>query len=260
MASKAFDDALAVVSGASEAMCSRSFNDFWLLAALTERSFEEGDRNRVFRESVVSYENAGVTGPLISQLRGGINERLASAIQQTGLAADPVMRNPSKGSDLKFSTRNTGTPVEIEVKMIYDMTFKKYYTSIVDDIRKLEALRIAGFPGELFLIVFFIQLPGMDYPAGTWYQNKPCKSRSGFLVVSGIQDQYKCLREQMTKAPIWPNAEPLPAYRLVHPTAEVSEHLLMRWFESVFQPRGPWKFTAATHLRDAAVGVAIWNA
>jgi hypothetical protein len=49
------------------------------------------------------------------------------------------------------------------------------------------------------------------------------------------------------------------AYLALKPLSVGGAAAAERYFGHVFKPATPWRFTAAEHLRDAAVGAAIWS-
>lgn len=229
-------------------------NDFWLLAAITDRSYEEGTRNRGFRESVDSFQAVGVSAMLVQQLKKGINGCLADMIQFSPEILGQVTQNKSRVPDLMFRTKSA--EVYVEIKLVYDCTFLKYYPSVAEDALKLKMCAVPN--RELIQIVFFTELPNYYYPSGTWYGKKWAKDRRGWLVKRGIDDQFATLQRHLTSSPTWPAAAP---YRqeLQFPCEAIDEARLGRWFQSVFQPDNRWEFRAPEQLHGAAVGVAIWD-
>jgi hypothetical protein len=232
--------------------------DFSTLAALTERSFEEGERNRAFRESIDWYEKAGLSQELAAKLRMGINRNLVELLARAKGAPPNIEYNPTRSGkrpDICFGHRSDGTAT-IEVKVACDTTLAKYYPIIIGDGEKLR--RLAGSPGHAIQVVFFVQLPGFDYPPGSWYVpgSKQCPARGGYPGYRGIAAQYQAVRRGLPP-PSWPGDEPYIAdLTLSDPDLEA---IITRWFQMIFRPATLWRFDKRKHLEDAAVGCAIWQ-
>ncbi len=229
-------------------------NDFWLLSAITDRSYEEGAQNHGFRESVASFDAAGLSQALSEQLRSGINGNLAQIVGEIQGVQGPVVQNPSRVPDLQFWIDTY--EIFVEVKLVYDCTFLKYYPSVAADAVKLRAH--AAPNRRLVQIVFFTELPHFYYPSGKWYGQKWAKDRPGWIVRCGIASQYSELRRHLAHSPTWPADGPF-RHKLQFPGEEVDEAFLNRWFQSVFSPDKEWAFRAAEHLNSASIGVAIWD-
>lgn len=233
--------------------CLASHGEAWLLSALTDRSFEEGSRAPDFAESCRSMRDAGLPSAVLEDVAAGINARFERAIRSLEPAAT-VLRNPSRVPDLEVCVGSERAC--IESKQIYDLTMPKYYPKVAEDGRKLREGASGVFEGELFQVVFFIQVPSFDYPRGRWYGNKDCKARSGYAGIRGIQGQYRAVMS-LIGAATWPVGGPhvvsLEALADV-PIADTAR----RWMDQIFVPWEPWAFDPRTHLRDASVGVALW--
>lgn len=223
-----------------QALCT-GFDDFWLLAGLTDRSYEDGVKKGGFPKAVDAYVAAGLTGKMLKQVCNGVNGNLLALLKDDPDVCDPVRRT-GEGQDLTFSNRQTGRPASVEVKLLFDCSQSKHYATTARDWDKLEKVRASGTSGDLFLVVFFHQMPNYDYP-----------KRSGYLHHQGIGAQFAELRRYIDRPPLWP--VPAPYTHLIGPpSAEVKDLLLKRW-----PPRIDWKLDLSAHLREAGVGVAIWQ-
>lgn len=245
---------LALVA-ASEVLAA-SFADFWVLSGLTDCSFEEGDRNGAFKKPITSFENAGATPEVIRQMRQGVNGLLAELMGRANAAE--VVRNKWKGQDLSYRAAGADHPASVEVKLVFDCTKTKFFVDdVMHDWKKLADQRAAGYVGDLFQVVFFLQLPRHDYPRGRWYGGKEYGNRRCYLQHVGIAAQYAQLMKMQQVAPVWPDAPPL-----VRPLAPVSTEnaaAATSRFASAFVPAKPWTFSLNDSACDAAVGVAIWQ-
>jgi hypothetical protein len=95
-----------------------------------------------------------------------------------------------------------------------------HYVSVAEDRAKLERERSGGFQGDLFLVVFFVQMPAFDYPRGLWSgRDRESCCRKDWLVKSGIASQYEELSRRLTAPPAWPNDGPR-VRRLIVPNIE----------------------------------------
>lgn len=240
--------------------------DFWTLAGLTERSFEVGSAPK-FSESLAHYRAAGVSEQLATTLAAGINRSLARMVEQCAPSVGAVRYNAAnKGviPDLCFGPVGERSETIAEVKLVYDFTGADWYgeKGVTGDASKLRAMRREGFVGHLIQIVFFVQLPGLEYPAGDWYPPTwaSWRSRTEMLrrCFPGIPAQYARLRRHMTAAPAWPPGDAPHVQSLPKPSPELSA-TIERFYGRVFRPSCPWRFDASAHLADAAVGVAIWK-
>jgi hypothetical protein len=235
-----------------------SFDEFWILAALTDASYEEGERSSDFKRSIDRYAQAGAPEWLLKQLRNGINGNLRAVLERANPTLGRVIRNVGKGQDLSYDAWKYAPAASIEVKLVYDCTLPKYYPSVAADWDKLASLRSKGFSGDLFLTVFFVQMPRYEYPAGRWAgRSRDSLSRQKYLCHCGIAAQFSTLTRALPHSASWP-LQGSPYVRKL--TALIGEPLEVgrRRFED-FQPTVSWQFNAAQHLEDASVGAAIWQ-
>ena len=161
-----------------------------------------------------------------------------------------VRRNPNRGRDLELY--RPATPADtfpVEVKLLHDCTYGHYYPNVAKD---RERVRPNGFQ-----VVFFTQLPSFKYPSGCWYgSSKPEHARRTNCI--GIQTQFRKLTSHLRYQPTWPENGPL-THPLPFPTEIVTDELLLRRYAEIFVPAVPWAFRGVEQLRDARVGVAIWQ-
>lgn len=231
-------------------------DDFWLLAALTDWSYEEGirgGRNKGFARAVDSYQRAGVPAHVIQSLRAGINGNLAEVLRSQHLE---VQCNPDCGPDLGIvSPELTPNRALVEVKLLFDGTLHKYYANVADDRRRLSNWKSPQI--ECVQAVFFTQLPCFRYPAGRWYgASKADPARQTRCM--GIPSQFRRLMDVMPFKPTWPESG-VYVHNLKFPTSVVTEDLLLRRYEQIFESTYHWNFNASEQLRNAQVGVAIWR-
>ena len=232
------------------------FNDFWLLAGVSDWSFEEGIRggkNKGFAKAVDSFQRAGVPNSTIAQLRDGINGNLAAVLEGTGVG---VNRNIERGQDIELhdtATRAVISPVE--VKYLFDCTYDKYYPAVAEDRERVRPSARRRNPG--FQVVFFVQLPNFLYPRGRWYGSSKIDGPRPTNHV-GIQRQFRKLMSVLPHPPTWPENGPY-VHALKFPTEIVTDALLLRRYAEIFTPAEPWTFTGIEQLRDAKVGVAVWQ-
>ncbi|MDB5357027.1 MAG: hypothetical protein JWN24_3480 [Phycisphaerales bacterium] len=199
---------LAVVSESCIELASK-FNDFWVVSALTDGSYEEGERNAHFKRSIEARAEAGVPESLLGLLREGTNGNLKSILERRGPGVGKVVRTKGKGQDLAFEKWENGAPAKIEVKLVYDCTLPKYYGSVAADWDKLQEVRLRRFAGDLFLVVFFVQLPGFDYPSGQWPgRAKPAEARRKYLRTCEISSQFRELKKWLAHPQTWPSKGP----------------------------------------------------
>ncbi|MGD0768895.1 MAG: hypothetical protein ABSB42_11980 [Tepidisphaeraceae bacterium] len=249
---------MAVLATAVNAILSE-YNDFWVLSALTDRSYEEGDRNAEFRAEIEHYESAGIPESLVGQLRKGINGNLAEILETQNVGIGQVLRNKGRGQDLIFGPWERGGVAMVEIKLVFDCTVAKYFPSVAADWIKLSMVRADQFDGDLFLVVFFATLPNYTYPAGSWF-GVSGSSRDKYLRNCGIEDQLHKLRRFLHHVPCWPENGSPRAQTLRPLASEVSQGLADLYRQNFrTSAAGGWSFQAPTHLRDGAVGVAIWE-
>lgn len=229
--------------------------DFWLLAALTDYSFEEGTRNASFREPVQTLAAAGAPAPLVADLHQGINGVLSDALR-AAVPAATVAQNKSRVPDLLVRGAS-GDEVAIEVKLLYDLTYTKYYRSAAHDHTKLSELRSGRSATAALAVAFSVQLPEMDYPHGYWYgRPRGSRSRTDQRVRSGSDAQLREL-EQRAGAP--PSHTVRGSAQLVDRVAPSTLEVASRWFAEVFAPSASWSFQPGRHLVGADVTCAVWE-
>lgn len=229
-------------------------DDFWLLAALSDFSYEEGTRNRrkskSFLHYVESVEAVGVDSKLLERLHGGINAALGNILQKR-----PDVRQASRRTngfpDVQFDDP-TAHHADVQVKLVHDGTGRQYYDKVSADKATL-----ARGSGARLQVVFFTQLPCFHYPPGCWY-GEATSSPKRRCHEPGIARQSALVVAKLGAPPTWPAGEVF-THRLAFPTAHVDEALLLARYQQVFKPDVPWPFVAAEQLKDAAVGVAIWQ-
>lgn len=139
------------------------------------------------------------------------------------------------------------------------MTSGKYYAEVAEDRRKLLQHQQSYPEDDIYQVVFFVQLPHFDYPAGIWYGHKRCKARGEYLVAKTLSSQYDRVVRNIGRDATWPGTCPL-IQKLTWPQAGIREGVVSGWFQQVFEPfDGLAEFSPAQHLKDAAVGTAIWE-
>lgn len=190
-------------------------------------------------------------------LGDGINGNLRSILQRLNSDLGHISRTKGEGQDLSYEAWPGGSATKIEVKLVFDCTTSKYYSSVAADWDKLALVRARGFAGDLFLVVFFVQLPKYRYPDGEWAKPSiASRSRSQYLMRCDISAQYSQLTRSLLHPPTWPTDEPY-VWKL-NAAAKSTIELASRRFH-LFHPASPWQFDPATHLNDAAVAVAVWQ-
>jgi hypothetical protein len=233
----------------------RDRDSFWFWSSITDRGIEEGSRNRHLAESVATIRASGCDHAVCDEVAGGINAKLASILESIGPSYS-IKTFPNRGRDIVIYATD-GTPIAaVEVKHVFDLTESKYYANVAADRDKL-----LGFRGEhpttaLFLIVYFVQLPGANYPAGLWYGKKDCRARSGYAGTRGVVAQYRQVMTRLGSA-TWPESPPEMCTLPVPSAAEAAA--LAQWYGQVFAPCSEWRFDAKEYFRGAAIGVAIWH-
>jgi hypothetical protein len=231
-------------------------NDFWMLAAITDRGFEEGDRNPHFAESVRSICDAGVAPRICQMLSLGMNGMLAQ-ILKSRCDNCQITTQPSRGRDILIHAAD-GDGAAIDVKHVYDMTAGRYYPLVAHDREKLLKHREIYSHHQLFQVVFFVQLPRADYTAGRWYGKKDCPPRGNYIVSPTIHAQYRKVADALGSDAVWPEHPPL-VQQIHWPPTETEQAAVVHWFISVFVPSSQWTFDPQVYLSDAAVGAAIWT-
>src|SRR6266536_3311085 len=94
-------------------------DEFWLHAIVTDRSFEEGERNRHFRGEIQSFADCGFPVSLCAGLAKGINGNLAAIFGKQLPMTWRVETNPSRGRDVVLYQQGKKS-VAIESKHIFD--------------------------------------------------------------------------------------------------------------------------------------------
>lgn len=232
---------LSALRDACRTLLSESYHEFWVLAGLTDRSYEDGVKKAMFSKEVALYEEAGIRPALLDQLRNGINGNLKVILEGNPNLSE-VVRRPGKGQDLTFVDRETQRVARVEGKFIFDCTFEKHYSSTASDWDKLAAVRESS-ENDLFTAVFFNTMPYYDH----W------PNRSENVVRVGIPAQFVNLTQRLKIPPAWPSNGP-HIVKLNAPSDEVAYGLCQRW-PSI----APWRSDLKPYLRYAAVGVAIWQ-
>jgi hypothetical protein len=231
------------------------FRDFWLAAALTDSSYEEGGTITGFRRAIASFEEAGLAASVVSQLRAGINNNLARLLESASLS---VTRNRSHSTggrervDIVIrELKPAGTEALIECNLLYDCTRETYYKRVADDRKKLQ--KYVSDRTQAYQVVFFTQLPHFRYPGGLWYGKTRWKSREFNKL--GIRAQYRHLMRLVSERPDWRRCQ-----QLTFPSEAISAPFLVRRYDQIFVPDDPaWRFDANRQLQDCAVAVAIWR-
>jgi hypothetical protein len=239
--------------------------DFWLLAGLTDCSFETGGSWK-FRRAIDSMRDAGFGTERIDCLRRGINGNLEAVLEREHSLC--VRANRGRGGtrpDICFERPTDGVETVAEVKVVLDVTIPQYYGhkdrhGIADDRDKLLKLRRAGFDGRLLQVVFFLEMPNYYYPAGRSFAPdwKPHGSRDSYPGHRGINTQYRELQKHLRDAPAWPTSGPY--LHALAPSAKKTIALVDKWYSMVFRPKdASWKFRASDQLAEATVGCVIWE-
>jgi hypothetical protein len=247
-------DYLGVLSQAMAASV-RQRQQFWVLSALTDRSYEEGDRNHGFSEAVSFYERAGVATEALSEMRLGINGNLRDLCAAGLPPGHLAQRNKWVGQDLRFFDPTGVEQARAEIKPLYDLTLDKHYWTTAADYDKLVRVRGEGFAGRLFLGVFFIQLPNYCYGPGRWYGKPYTKRRDQYSGTWGIAAQYRKLRAALRLPPRWPDGDAPHVEDVGWPGGWAK---LDEWFHGIHQPSGNWQFRPAC-LDGAAIAMAVWE-
>jgi len=108
-------------------------------------------------------------------------------------------------------------------------------------------------------VVFFLQFPCLDWPATRWYGKKTAtRSRADQTVWGGIDRQFGELRRRLDAGPGWPGPGPY-RHGLLRAVGRGTVGCAERWMDGAAAPTTPLVFEPERHLRDAAVGVAIWS-
>jgi hypothetical protein len=233
------------------------FNDFWVLAGLTERSFEDGDRilRSKFINEVKFYESIGLPQPMSAKLRRGINGNLHDILANRSPWIRPI-RNMWTGQDLTFMCPGN-LEATVEVKLVFDQTLPRFFANVAHDREKLSKLREQGFRGDLFAIVFFITFPNYLPPSGEW-SGVFWKGRAFRMRNSDIADQFGKAAACFAGPPAWPPQD-APYKHKLHIPAPENLSVIKRSFDTSSCPSLGWHFDPEVDLRGAEVGMAIWQ-
>jgi hypothetical protein len=139
-----------------------------------------------------------------------------------------------------------GNEARVEINQVFDCTTSKYYHSVAADLRKLKEAR-PGFAGELFLAVFFVQMPNLKYAKHLGPRHVVCV---------GIPQQYRQLSDVIGSEPFWTTHGPM-TLALTLPKDEQTRTALEARFRSVHGPKSGLSVDDA--LKDATVGVSLWE-
>jgi hypothetical protein len=242
-----------IVAEACQTLATRN-DDFWIIGALGDWSYEEGCRNASFKRYLESWPLHVLPPGLEERLPIGINGNLAACFRQSPLLApETVQQSQSRGSDIRF-TMPDGTRVEIEVKHVFDGTIAKQYAVVAGDLAKLSAR--SDKDTIAYAVVFFTQLPHYHYPAGCWYSEaKRYPARQ--CVERGIQRQIAHLCLHTKEPPTWPESG-MFKHSLSLASTDILPETISGRYKAIFCPSVQWQFHAG-HLKDAAVGCAIWR-
>ena len=221
-----------------------SYSDFWLVSALGDCSFEEGERNKPhFPRYLESWADPEFPLPptLVTDVRAGINDVLYGLVcQQPGVK--PYQRNKSNGHDIVVLAN--GRPVSVEVKYLFDCTLAKYYGEVRLDREKAPD----------YQVVFFLSFPNYErYTGGNLREIVKINGRVG------VAEQYAKVSSSMFLGPAsWPSDPPHTVY-LPQGTEIITEDRIRRRCRRRYGSRMVEEFCAASHLSGAQVGFAIWD-
>jgi len=247
-----------------KAACRRTIErhrDFWLLAALTDQSFEEADHPH-YRGAVARMTSCAP--PVAADLRLGINGVLAAEIAAAPTELVCTHRNQAlRPSRLRPDFRVVapcGTHAALlQVKQFYDLTQgEKWRREIERDHAKYDDAH------DVWRVVFFIQLPGLDYPEGKWPRTaeevRPSRAQwvrkgGGFC---GIATQLRAVQTYLGQSPAWSTASP-GEWMQLRSASDAALDVARRWFAESFRPAVAWSFDPDRHLVDAAAAVAVWR-
>ncbi len=226
---------------------------------------------RKFKRAVQSFAEARLAPSTIRKLNNGVNRNFVDLAEREhpDLARDH--REPEwRGifPDVQLGPPKTPNEVIGEIKVLYEFTKRGFYScNVAYDREKLQNRR-DGFEGFLFQVVFFTELPGYEYPPGTWSYPGPnecpvkkhCGPRTASRGKRGIDWQYQYLHKNLLKEePAW-SALGEDVKRL-EMSSEDELAAISRRYEKVFcpDPGYQWEFRPEIHLANAAVGCAIWS-
>lgn len=219
----------------------------WLLNAITDWSYEEGGAPG-FSAYTYLFEQTGTPSPIANTMRLGINGWLDRAFHSAGL--DVTNRRKSHGYDFSVQGTNNRT-ADIESKLSYDCTLSKYYGEISHDRERL----LESKADHAYQVVYIVSLPNYWYPAGVW-NGKSHKARETKHL--GIMAQWNAIRSNISAPTVFEGGQPLvlPFDEEVKSSAV---GYLKAYFNHVYRPNTSWDFSIDQHLRDASVGIALWQ-
>lgn len=218
----------------------------WLLSAVTDWSYEEGSA-KSFVAYTRLFEACGTPQAISARMRLGINGYLEQAFPKFGLSVTD--RRVNNGYDFTILDSRGGT-ADIESKLSYDCTLKKYYSEISQDRERLQR----GNLGEAYQIIFIVSLPEYRYPSGFWNGKHYPKRQTVNL---GLDSQWAAIQEKIPCPTSWNDGLPV-TLKFDDDEKEKAKCLIDAYFAHVFRPDSHWSFDLA-HLRDAAVSIAIWK-
>lgn len=243
--------------------------EFWLIAGAMDVSFEAGSNAR-FRHQIDILSSCGCPATAVARLLDGVNGNIARLIEAQHPELGPFHANAGRNGhfrpDVWFGIPNSLGETVVEIKAIYEMTMPKFYSlagshCVADDRAKLMAIRQAeqDFIGNLIQLVFFLELPNYDYPAGEslhrqgWKRHKPRKHYRRFET---IEQQFEELRKYLPP-PTFPSCDAPNVSVVPPPTLEIAE-ALRRWCEKTYRPDEQWCLQVE-HMTGVRVGYAIWE-
>ena len=168
-----------------------NYSDFWLLGALGDWSFEEGDRNTSFCRYLDTWHDPDLPVPqqFLCDMRLGINGLLDQIIRpQPGVESSE--RNRSRGHDIVF--RAGGQCFSTEVKYVFDCTYDKWYRQAIPADRDKH---------PDYLVVFFVSLPNYYYLPGRYFGKYYRARQTNFV---GLSTQYSQVCRFLGQAASWP--------------------------------------------------------
>jgi hypothetical protein len=235
-------------------------DSFWLIAGMSDTSFEVGNAAS-YADFVSACHRSILNESVLEQLRPGINGNLVRQLRKRteGKKSGVIVSSPqARGPDILIR-RDGDTAAKMEVKQTWEFTLPKYYLEIAEDRNKLHSERASGFSGELFQIVFLLELPNYRYPEARWYgHSHSIDSRPP--PPTNIRSQWDQVAAHIGHPPAFPAKKPPYVRPLVFPTAEITARDVQEWFNGLCEPvTPPFHFDAASQLRDAAAGVVVWQ-
>jgi len=245
-----------ILTRACEQFLSEAFQLFWVIATLTDSSFEIGNATQ-YKAFIRHYRTEDVGEDVIEQLNRGINGNLVKIITDLGYSVEQESaRQTDNGRvDIIYTDPQKGK-IAVEVKYFYDCTMPKYMEAITSDRQKLQSMKVRSDIAERYQVIFFVSLPNYRYPRGSWI-GKYYKAREDYLHFVGHAEQlFQSKKALSAVEPVWPAANP-PRSRPLKLTR--SQQAVEEWFRRIFKPADKWLFELNKNLKDARVGVAIWR-